>query len=145
MKQQQFRFRLIALFLIALLGAALLGGLRTISFTGPSGDLRSAILRLTGQETASPSPGVSVPPAASVSPDAEASPGAAGSPAVSPAPSSGPELSTLGLGEIWPAASPTSSLLPLSEALSGYFSAAESPAPSDSAGTGSSPEPPAAP
>lgn len=143
MKQQQFRFRLIALFLIALLGAALLGGLRTISFTGPAGDLRSAILRLTGQETASP--GVSVPPAASVSPDAEASPGAAGSPAVSPAPSSDPELSTLGLGEIGPAASPTSSLLPLSEALSGYFSAAESPAPSDSAGTGSSPEPPAAP
>lgn len=143
MKQQQFRFRLIALFLIALLGAALLGGLRTISFTGPSGDLRSAILRLTGQETASP--GVSVPPAASVSPDAEASPGAAGSPAVSPAPSFDPELSTLGLGEIGPAVSPTSSLLPLSEALSGYFSAAESPAPSDSAGTGSSPEPPAAP
>ena len=112
MKTQRFRFRVVALILIALLGLAGFYGLRTVPFSADqpssSGSLREAVLRLTGQ--ASPSP--------------EPHPEESSAPASNPVPSS----------EKPPESIPTPdapSVQPLSEALSDYF-ASSSPVPEDS-------------
>ncbi|MCR4876349.1 MAG: hypothetical protein K5922_04185 [Clostridiales bacterium] len=146
MKNQRFRFKLIALLLIGLIGLAGVYGIRTIPLTGPSVSLRDAILRLTGQS--SPAPSVSPPPeaasvppppvSASPEPEAKVSPAPGGTEAKpastfgSPDPQADP--STEGLGVQVPVSEtsayttpdeflpPTAaSVPPLSEALSNYF------------------------
>ena len=102
MKLQRFRFRMIALLLIFLLGLAGFYVFRSVPFPAEqstSGALREAILRLTGQSAPEPDPEASSLPAAVPVPTAEALP-----------------------------ASDAPSVQPLSEALSNYFTSS-SPVP----------------
>ena len=119
MKQQAFRCKLIALLLIALLGLAAANGVRTIPFAGESGDLRSAILRLTGQESASAPPSVSPGPA--VSPGPSTLPPTGETVFFSPGESAAP-LTPDASADDGASVSPP---VPLSEALSNYFSSGE--------------------
>lgn len=68
MKQQRFRYKIVALLLVGLLGIACAYAIRIIPLNQPAGELRSAILRLTGRSP-SPSP-ASVPVAEETEPPA---------------------------------------------------------------------------
>ena len=95
MKNQRFRYKLIALLLMGLLLLAGVYGIRTIPLTGPSDSLRDSILRLTGQsasppaESPSPSPdGVSAESQKSAAGESQADGSGGSSPGESPADSS---------------------------------------------------------
>lgn len=107
MKNQRFRFKIIALLLVFLLFLACFHGLRTIPLIGPEVSLREAILRLTDQ-SASPPPSAGSP-----------------SPQISPSPSGSdtfpsPQAETQAAPST-PADTASSEAPPLSEALSRYF------------------------
>ena len=127
MKRQQFRMKLIALLLMGMILIAGLHGVNTLPESGTSASLRDAILRLTGQASASPAPSDTPDPTPN---SADATPGGTpeSAPEASPAPIPAAvpmaESSSLpsAVQESSSAPSDTTPQLPLSEALSNYFS-----------------------
>lgn len=127
MKGQQFRFRIIALLLIALLGLAAFSGLRFLSPASDAVSLRDAILHLTGQITLTPPPEIpsgqtSGEAAGSSSPSSEEPAEASASPSPGAEAASG-SPSVPPTGETVPGDSGHDTPPPpFSEALSQYFS-----------------------